>query len=107
MREEPYNNQKVNIQRLRLYVDDENNNNNKNVADEHEHELDIARREVDALSKEIKSLTERQHVLHTIHGDALRQDKHDSENESSHMLSSSEVNMCCVLLPSADENIMW
>jgi hypothetical protein len=112
MREEPYNNQKVNIQRLRLYVDDENSISNKNVADEHEHELDIARREVDALSKEIKSLTERQHVIQTLHGDALNKSKNEDENEipeslATHMLSSSLVNTYRIILPDDDKNLLW
>jgi len=64
MRDDPHQQQKVNVKRLRLFKDF---TDIENVADQHESELDVAKREVLALNDEIRELQQRKEVIQTVH----------------------------------------
>jgi hypothetical protein len=67
--------QKVNIKRLRLFKDFADITN---VADQHETELDIAKREIAAISNEIQSLAARKQQIEAVHD--IQYDENNNEN---------------------------
>lgn len=90
--------QKVHVKRLRLFKDF---SDITNIAEQHETELDIARREIDALSNEIQSLQARKQLLET-NTDDSNSDKDNGKDEVMDIINANVMNVsvgvCCVYL---------
>jgi transposase InsO family protein len=82
MRDDPHQSQKVNVKRLRLFKDFID----IKISDDEETALDIAIREVSALSDEILSLQERKQLIsatHNIDEEKLQESINEQQNQSS------------------------
>jgi transposase InsO family protein len=96
--------QKVNVKRLRLFKD---SSDIPNVVDQHETELDVAKREIAAISSEIQVLATRKQEIEAandIQSDDNSSISSYSESVINANVMTTNVGVCCVMV---QDNIIW
>jgi transposase InsO family protein len=96
--------QKVNVKRLRLFKDF---SDIQNVAEQHETDLDVARREIAAISAEIQSLSSRKQVIEAAN-DIQYNENHSNSSDVDNIINANamavNVGVCCISL---QDVIVW